>query len=125
MYIPVTPILIDKSANNLKTRFFVIKSTNEMDVYSALKWGIWTSTELGNRRLSEALRAHHGYGNVLLFFSVNGSGRFCGVAEMLSTHDQDTMVGIWTERRWKGRFDIRWLYVKDVPMSFLRHIFVA
>ena len=113
------------SAHGVKTRFFVIKSTNEMDVYSALKWGIWTSTELGNRRLSEALRTHHDYGPVLLFFSVNGSGRFCGVAEMLSTHDQDAMAGIWTERRWKGRFDIRWLYVKDVPMSCLRNIFIV
>jgi len=113
------------SANNMKTRFFVIKSTNEMDVYSALKWGIWTSTELGNRRLTEALRGHHGYGPVLLLFSVNGSGRFCGVAEMLSAHEQDTMAGIWTERKWKGRFDIRWLFVKDVPMTALRDIFVA
>lgn len=51
-----------------------------------------------------------------------GSRSFCGVAEMTSTIDFSARAGVWTERRWRGRFDVKWVYVKDVPMSTVCHI---
>jgi len=65
-------------------RFFVIKSYTEDDVQKSLKHGIWSSTVLGNKRLDAAYRESHERGPIYLFFSVNGSRHFCGVAQMTS-----------------------------------------
>ena len=60
---------------------------------------------------------------VYLFFSVNGSGHFCGVARLASALRSDVDAGVWSQsNKWKGMFRIRWLYVKDVPNAHLRHI---
>jgi hypothetical protein len=57
-----------------------------------------------------------------LFFSVNSSGHFCGVAEMTSTVDFDSRADFWQRDKWPGCFDVGWHYVKDVPNASLRHI---
>jgi hypothetical protein len=57
-----------------------------------------------------------------LFFSVNSSGHFCGVAEMTSAVDFDSRADFWQRDKWPGCFDVRWHYVKDVPNASLRHI---
>lgn len=103
-------------------RFFVIKSYAEDDIHRSIKYSIWTSTEHGNRRLDQAYREQKGKGHIYLLFSVNGSGHFCGVAEMISEVDFGTVTGVWAQDKWKGRFDVRWIYVKDVPNNQLRHI---
>ncbi|KAJ4455504.1 putative YTH domain family protein 2 [Paratrimastix pyriformis] len=55
-------------------RFFVIKSYHEDDVHKAMKYGVWASTELGNRKLDAAYRDATALGGpVYLFFSVNAS----------------------------------------------------
>jgi len=103
-------------------RFFVIKSYSEEDIHRSIKYGIWCSTEYGNKRLDAAYREREGVGPVYLFFSVNGSGHFCGMAEMTSAVDYQTSPGVWAQDKWKGQFKVRWIYVKDVPNSQLRHI---
>ena len=103
-------------------RFFVIKSYSEEDVHRSIKYGIWCSTDYGNKRLDAAFHEREGLGPVYLFFSVNGSGHFCGMAEMTSAVDFQTSPGVWAQDKWKGQFKVRWIYVKDVPNSQLRHI---
>ncbi|XP_041069405.1 YTH domain-containing family protein 2 isoform X3 [Carcharodon carcharias] len=103
-------------------RVFIIKSYSEDDIHRSIKYSIWCSTEHGNKRLDGAYRTMNGKGPVYLLFSVNGSGHFCGVAEMKSTVDYNTCAGVWSQDKWKGRFDVRWIFVKDVPNSQLRHI---
>jgi YT521-B-like domain len=44
-----------------------------------------------------------------LFFSVNSSGHFCGVAQMITPVDYNSLT------KWKGSFRVKWIYVKDVP----------
>ncbi|CAB1336517.1 unnamed protein product [Coregonus sp. 'balchen'] len=108
---------------NLKNgRVFIIKSYSEDDIHRSIKYSIWCSTEHGNKRLDSAFRAINAKGPVYLLFSVNGSGHFCGVAEMLSPVDYGTSAGVWAQDKWKGKFDVDWLFVKDVPNSQLRHI---
>ncbi|XP_063064339.1 YTH domain-containing family protein 1 isoform X1 [Engraulis encrasicolus] len=108
---------------NLKTgRVFIIKSYSEDDIHRSIKYSIWCSTEHGNKRLDSAFRAMNAKGPVYLLFSVNGSGHFCGVAEMRSPVDYGTSAGVWAQDKWKGKFDVDWLFVKDVPNSQLRHI---
>lgn len=103
-------------------RAFVIKSFNDTDVRQSLEYGVWTSTKRGNQRLDSAWHTSGGAVPIYLFFSVNGSGKFCGVAQMISAVDYDTQCNIWTENHWTGCFRLQWLLVKDVPNRVLRHI---
>ncbi|CAI7890890.1 unnamed protein product [Closterium sp. NIES-53] len=113
-------------------KFFVIKSFSEDDVHKSIKYNVWTSTPGGNKRLhaafqeASALSSSRGVACPLfLFFSVNASGQFCGVAEMVSPVDFHRSVGFWQEEeRWNGRFSVRWHVIKDVPNALLRHIVV-
>ncbi|KAL1491187.1 hypothetical protein ABEB36_011825 [Hypothenemus hampei] len=114
------PTEFDLSAPN--ARFFVIKSYSEDDIHRSIKYEIWCSTEHGNKRLDHAYREREGNGCVYLFFSVNGSGHFCGMAQMISPVDYHSNSSVWSQDKWKGQFKVRWIYVKDVPNVQLRHI---
>ncbi|CEH18888.1 Uncharacterized high-glucose-regulated protein [Ceraceosorus bombacis] len=95
----------------------------EDDVQRSLKYEIWASTEKGNARLDKAWRESAHLGPLYLFFSVNASGHFNGMAQMLTPLDYSTSSNVWAqEGKWKGTFKVRWIYVKDVPNSQLRHI---
>ncbi|CAH0406094.1 unnamed protein product [Chilo suppressalis] len=104
-------------------RFFVIKSYSEDDIHRSIKYEIWCSTEHGNKRLDAAFREREREGGtVYLFFSVNGSGHFCGMARMTSAVDYNSNSSVWSQDKWKGQFRVRWIYVKDVPNVQLRYI---
>ncbi|XP_043239858.1 YTH domain-containing family protein 1-like [Amphibalanus amphitrite] len=105
-----------------EARFFVIKSYSEDDIHRSIKYEIWASTEHGNKRLDSAFRERDGKGPVYLLYSVNGSGHFCGMAQMLSPVDYSSSSSVWAQDKWKGQFKVKWIYVKDVPNSQLRHI---
>lgn len=116
------PTDFDIAAPN--ARFFVIKSYSEDDIHRSIKYEIWCSTEHGNKRLDQAYREREQEpgGVVYLFFSVNGSGHFCGMAQMVSPLDYNSNSSVWSQDKWKGQFKVRWIYVKDVPNVQLRHI---
>ncbi|CAG0914356.1 unnamed protein product [Notodromas monacha] len=103
-------------------RFFVIKSYSEDDIHRSIKYEIWCSTEHGNKRLDQAFRERENKGPIYLFFSVNSSGHFCGMAQMMSQVDYNSSSSVWAQDKWKGSFKVRWIYVKDVPNGKLRHI---
>lgn len=104
-------------------RFFVIKSYSEDDIHRSIKYEIWCSTEHGNKRLDQAYRERESEGGVIfLFFSVNGSGHFCGMAQMVSPVDYSSNSTVWAQDKWKGSFRVKWIYVKDVPNAQLRYI---
>ena len=112
----------DFDLNAKGARFFVIKSFSEDDIHRSIKYSIWCSTEYGNKRLDAAYKEREGKGPVYLLFSVNGSGHFCGMAQMTSAIDYHSSAGVWAQDKWKGQFSVKWIYVKDVPNSQLRHI---
>lgn len=68
----------DFDCSAVNARFFIIKSYSEDDIHRSIKYAIWCSTEHGNKRLDQAYRSQEGKGPVYLFYSVNGSGHFCG-----------------------------------------------
>lgn len=109
--------------------FFVIKSYSEDDVHKSIKYNVWASTPNGNKRLDAAYQVarERSVGNpggypVFLFFSVNASGQFCGVAEMVSSVDFNTSMSFWQQDKWNGFFPVKWHIIKDVPNSQFRHI---
>ncbi|PAA62956.1 hypothetical protein BOX15_Mlig004902g1, partial [Macrostomum lignano] len=108
------------------SEFYVIKSYSEDDIHRAIKYSIWCSTKRGNEVLNGAFsRTANRGGRVYLLFSVNGSGHFCGVAQMITQVDVNKNAGVWCQDKWLGEFKIKWIYVKDVPNSQLRHVRVA
>ncbi|CAC5418135.1 YTHDF [Mytilus coruscus] len=112
----------DFNLNPKGARFFIIKSYSEDDIHRSIKYSVWCSTEQGNKRLDAAYKEREGKGPIFLFYSVNGSGHFCGMAQMMTNVEFNTDVGVWAQDKWKGQFEVKWIYVKDVPNGHLRHI---
>jgi len=110
-------------------KFYVIKSYSEDDVHKSIKYGVWSSTPNGNRRLDaaymDAQRKSTGNSKgcpVFLFFSVNASGQFCGVAEMVRNVDFNKDMEFWQQDKWSGSFPVKWRIIKDVLNASFRHI---
>lgn len=103
------------------SRFFVIKSYTPDDVHKSIKYGVWASTEQGNKRLDEAYQESQV--PLHLLFSINSSGCFCGVAVMTGPVDFDKAFTGWSMHdKWTGLFPVKWIYVKDVSNKLLAHI---
>ncbi|KAK9149951.1 hypothetical protein Syun_008260 [Stephania yunnanensis] len=109
--------------------FFVIKSYSEDDIHKSIKYNVWASTMNGNKRLDSAYQdaqakaAQKGMKcPVFLFFSVNASGQFCGVAEMIGPVDCSRNMDFWQQDKWNGFFPVKWHIIKDIPNPHFRHI---
>ncbi|XP_043700987.1 YTH domain-containing protein ECT4-like [Telopea speciosissima] len=109
--------------------FFVIKSYSEDDVHKSIKYNVWASTPNGNKRLDNAYQDAQARTtekgskcSVFLFFSVNASGLFCGVAEMIGRVDFNKNMDFWQQDKWSGYFPVKWHIIKDVPNAQFRHI---
>ncbi|CAO2192530.1 unnamed protein product [Urochloa humidicola] len=110
-------------------KFFVIKSIGEADVHKSIKYGVWSSSSNGNIKLDGAFKDAERISRrnstkcpVFLFFSVNGSGHFCGMAEMVGPVDFHKDMDFWCQDKWTGCFPVRWHIVKDIPNYSLQHI---
>ncbi|KAK6934769.1 YTH domain [Dillenia turbinata] len=121
--------LADFSTKYEDALFFVIKSYSEDDIHKSIKYNVWASTPNGNKRLDGAYKdaqeriAEKGIKcPVFLFFSVNASGQFCGVAEMIGRVDFSKNMDFWQQDKWNGFFPVKWHIIKDVPNPQLRHI---
>ncbi|KAJ6318102.1 hypothetical protein OIU76_013613 [Salix suchowensis] len=110
-------------------KFFVIKSYSEDDVHKSIKYNVWSSTPHGNKKLhsayEDAQKLDLGRPRgcpIFLFFSVNASGQFCGVAEMVGPVDFNRDMDFWQQDKWSGSFFVKWHIIKDIPNSSFRHI---
>ncbi|EPS59118.1 hypothetical protein M569_15692, partial [Genlisea aurea] len=112
----------------VNAKFFVIKSYSEDDVHKSVKYGVWSSTPGGNKRLGSAFEDARRIAAtgvecpIFLFFSVNASGQFCGVAEMTGPVDFNRDMDFWQQDKWSGSFSVKWHIIKDVPNHHFRHI---
>ncbi|AET39554.1 mRNA-binding phosphate metabolism regulator Ecym_4517 [Eremothecium cymbalariae DBVPG len=115
-----TQVIVPESS-----RFFVIKSFNLENIKASFQHSVWTSTKRGNKRLSKAYNALQSGAKIFLFFSVNKSGKFCGVAEMKSNIIQsDPRNNIWqceSGHQFNDLFIVDWLRVCDVHNRLLKH----
>jgi len=106
-------------------KFFIIKSYSEDDVHKSIKYNVWASTQNGNKKLDAAYREAQQKSEgcpVFLFFSVNTSGQFVGVAEMVGAVDFNKSLEYWQQDKWIGCFPVKWHIVKDLPNGLLKHI---
>ncbi|XP_020265974.1 uncharacterized protein LOC109841419 isoform X2 [Asparagus officinalis] len=115
----------DFSTDYTDAKFFIIKSYSEDNVHKSIKYGVWASTANGNRKLDSAYHEAKEKGHscpVFLFFSVNASAQFCGVAEMIGPVNFEKNVDFWQQDKWSGQFPVKWHIIKDAPNSLFRHI---
>ncbi|KAL0414867.1 UNVERIFIED_CONTAM: YTH domain-containing protein ECT2 [Sesamum radiatum] len=120
---------VDFPVDYVNAKFFVIKSYSEDDVHKSIKYNVWSSTPNGNKKLNAAYEdaqkiAAGGsqYCPIFLFFSVNASGQFCGVAEMTGPVDFQRDMDFWQQDKWSGSFPVKWHIIKDLPNPNFRHI---
>ncbi|KAK9169478.1 hypothetical protein Syun_001618 [Stephania yunnanensis] len=115
----------DFSVNYTEAKFFIIKSYSEDDIHKSIKYSVWASTPNGNKKLDggyQEAQEKSGDCPVFLFFSVNTSGQFVGLAEMVGPVDFNKSVDYWQQDKWNGCFPLKWHIVKDVPNNLLKHI---
>lgn len=108
-----------------EAKFFIIKSFSEDNVHKSIKYCVWASTPHGNKKLDAAYHEAQRIKSscpVFLLFSVNASGQFCGVAEMVGPVDFEKDADYWQQDRWSGQFPVQWHIIKDVPNIRFRHI---
>ncbi|XP_077245403.1 YTH domain-containing protein ECT4-like [Tasmannia lanceolata] len=106
-------------------KFFIIKSYSEDDVHKSIKYSMWASTPNGNKKLDAAYQEAQEKSSgcpAFLFFSVNTSGQFVGLAEMVGRVDFNKNLEYWQQDKWNGCFPLKWHVVKDVPNNLLKHI---
>ncbi|KAG8100796.1 hypothetical protein GUJ93_ZPchr0013g34559 [Zizania palustris] len=106
-------------------KFFVIKSYSEDDIHKSIKYNVWASTTNGNKKLNAAYQEAQAKSlkcPIFLFFSVNTSGQFVGVAEMCGAVDFEKTLEYWQQDKWNGSLSLKWHIVKDVPNNVLKHI---
>ncbi|KAJ4824269.1 hypothetical protein Tsubulata_021238 [Turnera subulata] len=111
--------------DHAEAKFYIIKSYSEDDVHKSIKYNVWSSTSSGNKKLDAAYKEAQQKPcgcPVFLFFSVNTSGQFVGLAEMMGSVDFDKSVEHWQQDKWTGCFPVKWHIVKDVPNSLLKHL---
>ncbi|KAL6532512.1 isoform X1 [Orobanche gracilis] len=120
---------VDFPVDYKNAKFFVIKSYSEDDVHKSIKYNMWSSTPNGNKKLNAAyedagrIAAVDSSGcPIFLFFSVNASGQFCGVAEMIGPVDFHRDMDFWQQDKWSGSFPVKWQIIKDLPNPNFRHV---
>ncbi|XP_019101356.1 PREDICTED: uncharacterized protein LOC104705249, partial [Camelina sativa] len=119
----------DIRTDHSNAKFFVIKSYSEDDVHKSIKYGVWSSTLHGNKKLQSVYEDAQRIATekscecpIFLFFSVNASGLFCGVAKMTGPVSFNRDMDFWQQDKWSGSFPVKWHIIKDVPNSYFRHI---
>lgn len=109
------------------SKFFIIKCNSIENIKKSFYNGIWSSTKFGNKRLSNCFKTLQKWEKIFLFFSVNGSGKFCGVAEMISDINENLDTTIWENNnncKFNHAFKCRWIIVRDIKNKYLKKFFL-
>ena len=97
--------IISRANISFPGKFFVIKSIDESNIMSSIRFKIWCSTVKGNQKLQKAYKEADKKYPIFLFFSVNGSGKFMGIALMNSDVEYKVNFNYWSQNdKWKGFF---------------------
>jgi hypothetical protein len=104
-----------------QSRGVVIRSKTYDDIHKAMKYGVWTSTYDKNLNLNEIYKeCVKNKQRLLLFFRVVKDNLFCGVAEVVSPYIEEQKFNLWWEnQRYRGIFNTRWIYVKNLSLNTL------
>ncbi|KAF7558477.1 hypothetical protein G7046_g5684 [Stylonectria norvegica] len=105
-----------------ETRFFLVKSNTELNVFQCHRDGIWVTQKHNARMLAEAFR---GSRNVILFFSVNQSSAFQGYAKMTTPPDDMIPRPAWAQLvsfDTSSPFRVDWISKETIHSRYVSHI---
>ena len=109
--------------NTPDTRYFHIRSWNHENVWAAQQDCTWVTQKTNEMHFTEAFEQSR---RVILFFSVNNSKAFQGIAEMGSIPGAPGLPNpAWRSRlHWPATdaFALIWLLKQDVPHNIVRHL---
>ncbi|XP_077353134.1 3'-5' RNA helicase YTHDC2 isoform X2 [Festucalex cinctus] len=98
-------------------RYFMMKSNNQKNIDISQQKGVWSTIPNNETKLTKALQENE----VILIFSVQGSGHFQGYARMSSsisyTSSQD-----WEFGHLGGVFNVEWICKENLPFQCTQHI---
>ncbi|XP_057799956.1 uncharacterized protein LOC131015553 isoform X2 [Salvia miltiorrhiza] len=104
--------------NYMDVKFFVIKSESEDDVHKSIMYNMWSCSPYGNKKLNDAYKDSQRIAAgfplicpIFLFFFVNMSGQFRGMAEMTGPVDFHRDMDL--DKR-SGSFPVKWHFIKDL-----------
>ncbi|XP_019749920.1 YTH domain-containing protein 2-like [Hippocampus comes] len=98
-------------------RYFIMKSSNLRNIEISQQKGIWSTIPGNETKLTKALQENE----VILIFSVQGSGHFQGYARMSSTISY-TNCQDWGFGRLGGVFSVEWICKENLPFQCTQHI---
>ncbi|KAI9751074.1 MAG: YTH domain-containing protein 2 [Lichina confinis] len=101
---------------------YIIKAGGEADVRASIGTAICSAGKAGNERLSKAFEERKQGSRVLLLFSVGGSGKFCGLAEMVGPWKRQAVSSIWSATQPSGHFAVHWIMLKDASFAAFSHL---
>eukprot|EP00898_Chlorokybus_atmophyticus_P004665 jgi/Chlat1/519/Chrsp103S00992 len=105
-------------------RYFIIKSFNRENITRSIENGIWATQKVNEAKLNEAFNSSD---QVLLVFSVNGSGHFQGFARMTSPIGRKAH-SVWSggdhggAKPWGASFGVEWIRLYDLPFERTNHL---
>ncbi|KAH8879598.1 YTH-domain-containing protein [Thozetella sp. PMI_491] len=108
--------------SRLDTRFFIVKSFNEENVYKCMEDGVWATQMQNGEVLTTAFAQCK---SVILFFSINKSKAFQGFARMSTAPSPDTPRPRWLSgMHWDTTppFRVEWLSMTEVGFQWIGHI---
>ncbi|XP_061836673.2 3'-5' RNA helicase YTHDC2 isoform X1 [Nerophis lumbriciformis] len=98
-------------------RYFIMKSNTMRNIDISQQKGIWSTVPSNETNLTKALQDNE----VILIFSVQGSGHFQGYARMSSTV-RHTNSQDWGFMGLGGVFNVEWICKKSLPFRSTQHI---
>ncbi|XP_066911197.1 3'-5' RNA helicase YTHDC2-like [Clytia hemisphaerica] len=98
--------------------YFILKCNNEKNMGISFDRSIWATTKSNEKRLHRAFKDSE---EVYLVFSVQGSGRFQGVAKMISGIS-DKQCEDFGSANLGGVFDIEWIHQEELPFQATQHL---
>ena len=103
------------------SKFIIIKSIDEDSIIKSIKFSLWSSTQKGNQKINKIFKDSNQ--NLLMFFSINNSGRFLGVAKVVKELDTGlNLENTGYKDKWRGFFRIQWLIIKNIDNGLIKSI---
>ncbi|NXG01295.1 YTDC2 helicase, partial [Sakesphorus luctuosus] len=103
---------------NVKIRYFIMKSSNLQNIGISQQEGIWSTTSSNEQKLNAAFWESS---IVYLIFSVQGSGCFQGFARMDSAIGCERSQG-WGSAGSRGVFKVEWIRKESIPFQFAHNL---
>lgn len=97
----------------LKDKFFIIKSFNKLNLLKSIETGYWATTKKNFEKLYYCLNHDEKIKGVQLFFSINESRGFQGIARVINI-SKDPIDGIFVDTagrtcKWENVIQVAWV----------------